>query len=359
MEIRTSYQYSILSEASYADFDTIGAITQTDVENALIAREFSNTQAADFITHWQVVHHLPNTSTGFSATIFESLDNPGHYVFAMRGTEPTAQWGTDITLTDIADIGADGIALNQGIDLFNYYQRLITPSGSDAPQYAIYEGILPPPQGITEFIQLDEGSGQLSAPRYRYLVNADPAAGHGVIPASASTIDVTGHSLGGHLALILSRLDPYRTGQVYTYNAPGFDTGLIGSDDTEWFFRAMAQVEMNETGMTTVGAFPIGRIDNLVATHDRISDIGNLPGNITPFANEGDGWLSAHSMSNVTDVLVVSNLFAALDPTADLTDDLTPIFMATTNADDLPLTPGDDDSCAVQSPFDSGPSANG
>ncbi|MEW8417974.1 MAG: calcium-binding protein [Candidatus Thiodiazotropha endolucinida] len=75
-----------------------------------------------------------------------------------------------------------------------------------------------------------------------------------------------------------------------------------------------------------------------MATHDRISDIGNLPGNITPFANEGDGWLSAHSMSNVTDVLVVSNLFAAVDPTADLTDDLTPIFMATTNADDLPLT---------------------
>lgn len=344
MRIQDSSTFAKLSEAAYADFSNItdeqsyiSSLINIGGEN-IEDKGFSLTQAEDFVTHWRVAHHLPNTSTGFSTTIFESLDNPGHYVFAMRGTEPTAQWGTDITLTDIADIGADGIALNQGIDLFNYYQRLITPSGSDAPQYAIYEGILPPPQGITEFIQLDEGSGQLSAPRYRYLVNADPAAGHGVIPASASTIDVTGHSLGGHLALILSRLDPYRTGQVYTYNAPGFDTGLIGSDDTEWFFRAMAQVEMNETGMTTVGAFPIGRIDNLVATHDRISDIGNLPGNITPFANEGDGWLSAHSMSNVTDVLVVSNLFAALDPTADLTDDLTPIFMATTNADDLPLT---------------------
>ncbi|MCG8024573.1 MAG: hypothetical protein JAZ02_11390 [Candidatus Thiodiazotropha endolucinida] len=336
MKIRTSYQYSILSEASYADFDTNGAIAQTDVENALVAREFSSAQAADFITHWQVVHHLPNTPTGYSATVFESFDNPGEYVFAIRGTEPP-HWLTDVVLTDIADIGADGIALNQAIDLFNYYQRLITPSG-EAPQYALYEGILLPPQGVTEFIQLDEGSGAVSAPRYRYLINTDPASGLGVIPSSASTIDVTGHSLGGHLALILSRLDPYRTGQVYTYNAPGFDTGLIGSDDTEWFFRAMAQVETSETGMTTVGAFPIGRIDNLVATHDRISDIGNLPGNITPFANEGDGWLSAHSMSNVTDVLVVSNLFAAVDPTADLTDDLTPIFMATTNADDLPLT---------------------
>jgi Ca2+-binding RTX toxin-like protein len=127
-------------------------------------------------------------------------------------------------------------------------------------------------------------------------------------------------------------------GEVYTYNAPGFDTGIIGSDDTEWFFRAMAQIETNVTGMTTVGAFPISRIDNLVAAHDRISNIGEVPGDITPFANEGDDWLSAHSMSNVSDVLAICSLFAALDPTADLTDDLTPIFMATSNADDLPLT---------------------
>ncbi|MEW8050970.1 MAG: hypothetical protein AB2792_10840 [Candidatus Thiodiazotropha sp.] len=330
-----SYEYALLSEASYADLERIR--DAEDLKTALINiggennedKGFSPTQAEDFVTHWRLAHHLPNTSTGFSATIFESLDNPGNYVFAMRGTEPTAQWGTDITLTDIADIGADGIALYQAVDLVNYYQQLITPAGELAPQYEVYEGTLIPPEG-TDYV--------VTGLQYRYLRVIDRVQGLGVIPYNSGPIDLTGHSLGGHLALILSRLDPNRVGEVYTYNAPGFDTGIIGSDDTEWFFRAMAQVEMNETGMTTVGAFPIGRIDNLVASHDRISDIGNLPGDITPFANEGDGWLSAHSMSNVTDVLAVCNLFAALDPTADLTDDLTPIFMATTNADDLPLT---------------------
>ncbi|MBW9275687.1 MAG: hypothetical protein K1563_18575, partial [Candidatus Thiodiazotropha sp. (ex. Lucinisca nassula)] len=336
MEISNSYHKATISEASYANLSEArlsdGSYDIDLVKTALINMRgggFSQTQAEDFVTHWRVVHHLPNTSTGLSATIFESLDNPGDYVFAMRGTEPTAQWGTDITLTDIADIGADGIALYQAVDLVNYYQQLTTPAGELAPQYEVYEGTLIPPEG-TDYVT--------TGLQYRYLRTIDRVQGLGVIPYNSGPIDVTGHSLGGHLALILSRLDPYRTGQVYTYNAPGFDTGIIGSDDTEWFFRAMAQVEMNETGMTTVGAFPTGRIDNLVATHDRISDIGNLPGNITPFANEGDGWLSAHSMSNVTDVLAVCNLFAALDPTADLTDDLTPIFMATTDAGDLPLT---------------------
>ncbi|MES9991035.1 MAG: calcium-binding protein [Candidatus Thiodiazotropha sp.] len=328
MEIRTAHQYSLLSEASYADFDTIGAITQTDVENALIAREFSNTQAAEFITHWQVVHHLPNTSTGFSATVFESLDSPGKYVFAIRGTEP-GQWIIDIALTDIADIGADGIALKQAIDLYNYYLQLTTPAGELTPQYEVYEGTLIPPVG-TDYV--------VTGLQYRYLRTIDPEQGLGVIPYNSGPIDVTGHSLGGHLALILSRLDPNRVGEVYTYNAPGFDTGIIGSDDTEWFFRAMAQIEMSETGMTTVGSFPIGRIDNMVATNDIVSNIGYVPGNITPFANEGDDGISAHDKRNVSDVLAVFNLYAALDPTADLTDDLTPIFMATRNADELPLT---------------------
>ncbi|MCU7920929.1 MAG: hypothetical protein KZQ95_21615 [Candidatus Thiodiazotropha sp. (ex Epidulcina cf. delphinae)] len=299
MRVIDGLHNALLSEASYVDFSNV--TNDQSYISALVNKDFSQVQAEDFVTHWRIAHHQPNTDTGFSATIFESLDNPGDYVFAMRGTEPTAQWGIDITLADIADIGADGIALKQGIDLFNYYQRLIAPSGSDATQYAVYEGILPPPQGITEYIQLDEGSGAVSAPRYRYLVSADSAAGLGVIPSATSTFDVTGHSLGGHLALIMSRLDPNRVGEVYTYNAPGFDTGMIGSDDTEWFFRAMGQIETNETGSTTVGNFPVTRIENLVAPGDVISEIGMIPGNITPHFSEGNGAASAHSMSNASD----------------------------------------------------------
>ncbi|MCG8015397.1 MAG: hypothetical protein JAY97_04205 [Candidatus Thiodiazotropha sp. 'RUGA'] len=339
MDINSAYSSALLSEASYANFQTAinpdGSFNEGRVITALVNingvvdpdKGFSQAQAEDFVRHWRVAHHLPNTSTGFSATVFESLDNPGEFVFAMRGTEPTAQWGTDLTLADIADIGADGIALNQAIDLFNYYQRLTTPEDQLAHQFMLYEGTEPPPEGV-EYLEYDDDR-PFTETQYQYLVTVEPMQGEYVIPDTTTTIDITGHSLGGHLALILSRLDPGRTGQVYTYNAPGFDTGIIGSDDTEWFFRAMAQMESNHTGSTTVGNFPVNVIDNLVAAQDIVSEIGHVPGSITPFDNEGENWLSAHSMRNVTDVLAVCNLFSALDPYADLSDDLAPIFMAT------------------------------
>ncbi|MDN3639111.1 hypothetical protein QWY82_09850 [Simiduia curdlanivorans] len=57
-----------LSEAAYADFwdKESGQILtdEDDVEDALIASGFSTTQAAEFVTHWRVVHHQPNSSIG-------------------------------------------------------------------------------------------------------------------------------------------------------------------------------------------------------------------------------------------------------------------------------------------------------
>ncbi|MCU7873335.1 MAG: hypothetical protein KZQ91_11370 [Candidatus Thiodiazotropha sp. (ex Lucinoma borealis)] len=127
------YFYALVSVVAYADLEGVETSKQLEVALVNIDGEvnedkgFSQTQAEDFVSHWRVARHIPNTPTGFSATVFESLDNPGEFVFTMRDTEATAQWGTDITLADIADIGADGIALHHAIDLFNYYQRLTTP----------------------------------------------------------------------------------------------------------------------------------------------------------------------------------------------------------------------------------------
>jgi hypothetical protein len=311
------YLFSLLSESSYANLK--GVTTKKQLQTALITSGFSETQAEDFASHWRVADHLPNTNTGFSATVFESIDNPGEYVFAIRGTETTLHAGIDdVVLTDIADIGADGIALKQAIDLMNYYQRLTTPEGELANQYKLYEGDQAPPEGI-EYIEYEDLI-PFTPTQYRYLVPVDPLQGLEIIPNSVATIDVTGHSLGGHLALIMSRLDPNRINQVLTYNTPGFDIGPIGSNDTEWFFQALSQIEVIESGATTVGLFPVDRINNLVAKSDLVSEIGHLPGSITPFADEGGNVATAHYMSNATDYLAVCNLFAAIDPSVDITD---------------------------------------
>lgn len=179
MSIEKTMMMAELSEASYADFSVAlqsdGSYLRSRVKNAITniggaGNGFSNTQASDFVSRWRVVDHLPNTITGFSATVFESIANPGSFVLATRGTELLlSQFYQDVLLADIADIGADGIALNQAIDLFNYYQRLTTPTGSQAVQYEVYEGILPPPPGLQEYILINEGSGPLGAPVFRYV----------------------------------------------------------------------------------------------------------------------------------------------------------------------------------------------
>jgi hypothetical protein len=52
-------------------------------------------------------------------------DTSGQIFMAMRGTEP-AEISTDWS-TNIGDIGADGIAIEQGIAMYNWYQRLRSP----------------------------------------------------------------------------------------------------------------------------------------------------------------------------------------------------------------------------------------
>ena len=61
-------RYSTLAEASYGKFERAlqddGSYDQSFVEDAIKdtgnKNNFSATQAADFVTHWRVVDHLPN-----------------------------------------------------------------------------------------------------------------------------------------------------------------------------------------------------------------------------------------------------------------------------------------------------------
>ena len=87
-----------LAEASYVLFDdaVIGNSTQLRLQLTLDKYEgrYSAAQAANFVSHWQVADHQPNTTSGFSATLFRRIDDDpvnglqaGDLVLAMRGTE--------------------------------------------------------------------------------------------------------------------------------------------------------------------------------------------------------------------------------------------------------------------------------
>lgn len=80
----------------------------------------------------------PNTDGRFSGTILRRIDDDpmtglkaGDVVFAMRGTEPGYN---DLYPTDFNEIVKNGLAFRQIIDVYNYWQRLITPEGELARQ---------------------------------------------------------------------------------------------------------------------------------------------------------------------------------------------------------------------------------
>ena len=268
--IKSYFENAQLSQAAYAFLNKELMSTPSDFIDALrVDNNFSEAQATQFVNQYSIIHDQQNTPNGFSATLFK--DQSDVYTLAIRGTEPTSF--TDIVLTDFGDIGGDGIALKQAVDLFNYYQKLTTDINSQAMQLEPYEGIFAPPAG-TPVQVISTGNGPAALPRYRYLKVIDSVDGLGEIPPDAK-INVTGHSLGGHLALILARLDPNHINEVYTYNAPGFDTGLIGSNDTEWFFGAIKTLQQQEEGLSTVieSGWPEDKLNNLVIPLDVVSDI--------------------------------------------------------------------------------------
>jgi len=63
-----------LREASYADlWNAQSGSTITDpqqVKARLLAEGFSDAQATAFVSQWRVVNHIPDTASGFSATLF-------------------------------------------------------------------------------------------------------------------------------------------------------------------------------------------------------------------------------------------------------------------------------------------------
>lgn len=149
--IEKYYEYAQLSQASYGLFTSYDAAS---VKARLKDKDFTELQASIFSdpsTGYTLLSHQPNTLSGFSASVFQSA---GEYTLAIRGTEVDlagliTDWGT----ANIADIGFNGIAIKQAVDLMNYYQRLTAVAGQPLVQYQYVDGpVLPgvPGYSITE-----------------------------------------------------------------------------------------------------------------------------------------------------------------------------------------------------------------
>ena len=103
------FEQTQLAEAAYASFggktgnddSILRALQNIDKDGKPRDDAFSQTQAEEFLKHWRVADQYAtggtsedtfwtNASSGFSATLFESLDRPGEYTFAILTSSPTS-----------------------------------------------------------------------------------------------------------------------------------------------------------------------------------------------------------------------------------------------------------------------------
>jgi hypothetical protein len=277
--IANYFEQAQLSMAAYA-LGLSQGISGTPYTDRLEAAGMSKAQAVNFATAYAVVDQFTDPVTGFSATVF---DKGGAKYFAIRGTEGFTFAGAQDWLANVLDVSAQGIAVRQGLALFNYLQRLYGAPNSGVVQY-FYD-----PTNNTIGTTTGTADGLLS----------------GQAPLS-----VTGHSLGGHLAMMMSRLAPDLVSSVYTYNAPGFDTTLrtnLFPLTSEGFFSALLNAPSPITGPIGT-SWNSGIMVHLNVEGDVVHDIGNTPGiqNIIFSESTNQGAFDAHLKEPITDSLGVA-----------------------------------------------------
>jgi Ca2+-binding RTX toxin-like protein len=155
------------------------------------ASKFTDTLAKEFADNWQLVEHKANTATGFSGTLFKAKqDNAAlgikkdELVLSFRSTEFADDAARDNEATNRLEIQKHGWAFGQIADMENWYAELLT--------------------------RTDATTGEL------VLGN--------------SKLNVTGYSLGGHLATAFNLLRQAdgtfatRIQETYTFNGAGVGT---------------------------------------------------------------------------------------------------------------------------------------
>ncbi|MGQ0651073.1 MAG: putative Ig domain-containing protein [Betaproteobacteria bacterium] len=196
-----------------------------------------------------------------------------------------------------------GYAGDQFISLYRYYRQLTTPPGepvrySNAERQTLRSVNLPIP--LLGVVTISNALLDIQLDADRGIARLDGSAGPVLAPGEPLT--VTGHSLGGHLALLFARAFPAVAENVYTFNAPGIT--LAG------------QLLLQSAGLTLSNPL---NVLNLVADAglDVAAALGSRDGRTVRIFNE-DGGLGSpihnHSIVQLSDSLAMYELLASLSP---------------------------------------------
>lgn len=288
------------------------------------AAGFANTQAQSFAVDQTVLLQYNDDAAGaggtgssLSLTVFQDID--GNLTLAIRGTLESG----DFAPTD-SMLASQGAGYDQLAALYNWWQRVSAPAGTQVAQYRVRTIDLADPSPTDTLLPLYALPSMGSNHVVVLERITDASASGDLIPALATDddhkLDVTGHSLGGHLSMGFAALFPSVTASVATFNAPGFANTTINQ---AFFSRLGGVVPTQES----IGAMTT----NVVANHTTESDVPwqgiamlhSRPGTAVDVPIEEQSLAGAepnspaalnHSQMILVDALAVYVLFRRLQP---------------------------------------------
>ena len=177
--------------------------------------------AQAFVSRYQIVDHHANDATGFSATLMRDTQT-GEYTLSFRSLEYQNQvdggdWERDGQGGAAGEIAGAGFALGQLVSMERYYQEL----------------------------------------------KADPLK----LPPGA-ILNVTGYSLGAHLATVFSELHETEVAQTVTFNGAGrgriVEQGQVGQPEVQSIRRMLIDLETRLLAFDPTGSrFQSGAVGNI------------------------------------------------------------------------------------------------
>ena len=235
---------------------------------SLSSMNFSNAEIDYLKNNFEVISSFSNNDTGFCGYFLKNTKT-NEKIYAIAGTDSKS---LDDLLTD-SDIATKGMAIDQFINAYNCYQEMTHNMGDTIQK--LVETNQAPQTGA--YIKI---SNTVYGDTYYSLETVTNINAYGS-KNNANNLTITGHSLGGHLAGLMSLF----TGEeAYLYNAPGYHN--ISSDGTGLNLEFIDENGDSEYRLSLVNA--ISDLLNANYGHSNITHIHNENG--WDFATLGNNW---------------------------------------------------------------------
>lgn len=226
-QIQTAYINALLADAAYVDANSLATDLPKRLTQSLADYLTANFEIASSIN----TPDIPLLGSGFDATVFRGrvgTEYAGQVFVSARGTEFNAGTGSDVWGAD-ADLAVNVAARTQIIDMVNWWLKGTAAKGAQVAQVKwdplrVKPGTINTPEPGLAMAATAEATGEL---------------------VGVTSVQVNGHSLGGHLASAFARIfggNNYQPGSVRVESVSSFNSAGFNGVKSEPFFAQIQEL---------------------------------------------------------------------------------------------------------------------